>query len=230
MSLTRAVAFRRRAGAGTIVAFFLVLLAGTLIAPTDSHANADQLRAAALHPGAAQAAAWCEILAGVLAPVVVLTLMHIVRDRGRAVANVGGVLGILGSAGSTLIGLHGLFIGALAGQGHATGIAVLGRLDHVASGVPVLFFVLPVALVLLAVAVFLAGYAPRWVIPVAVLFLLADFAPVPGAEIVQIVLGLAAFGRIAQGIFAMGDAEWESGLAAGAAPVPVIQASPARGR
>jgi hypothetical protein len=57
--------------------------------------------------------------------------------------------------------------------------------------------------------------------PVAVLFVLADFVPAPGAEIVQMVLGLAAFGRIAYRIFGMSDAEWESGPATGAlSPAP----------
>jgi hypothetical protein len=162
-----------------------------------------------------QASAWCEILAGVLAPVVVLTLMHIVRSRGVVLAHVGAILGILGSIGGALIGLHGLFIVALAGQGGATGNTVLDRLDHIAPAITVLFFALPVALVLLAVAVVRAGLAPRWVIPVAVLFLLTEFAPVPGAEIIQMALGLAAFGRIALNIFGMSDAEWESAPAAG---------------
>ena len=83
--------------------------------------------------------------------------------------------------------------------------------------IPVLF-ALPVALTLLAVADVLAGLAPRWVIPVAVLFLLAGFAPVPGADFIQIALGLAAFGRIAYRILRMTDAEWESGPAARALP------------
>ena len=222
MSMSHAAAFRRRAGAATIVAFFLVLLAGTLLEPTDSHTNSDQLRAAALHSGAAQAAAWCEILAGILAPVVVLTLVHIVRGRGVVLAHVGGILGILGSIGGTLIGLHGLFIVALADQGSATGTAVLSRLNHIAPAITVLFFALPVALVLLAVAAVRGGYAPRWVIGVAVLFLLCEFAPVPGAEIVQMVLGLAAFGRIARSIFAMSDAEWESAPAGAASPAAVL--------
>ncbi len=227
MSMTSAAAFRRRAGAASIVAFFGVLLAGTLIEPTDSHANADQLRAAALHSGAAQATAWCEILTGVLAPVVVLTLMHIVRGRGVVLAHAGGILGLLGSIGGTLVGLHGLFIVALAGQDHATGMAVLARLDHIAGGVPVLFFALPVALVLLAVAAVRGGYAPRWVVPVAVLFLLGEFAPLPGAEIVQLALGLAAFGRIARSIFAMSDEEWTSaaGPRSGSQPVTASAAA-----
>jgi len=213
MSITNAAAFRRRAGATAIIAFFCALLASTLAEPTDSHSNNDQLRAAVAHSGAMQASAWCEILAGVLAPVVVVTLMHIVRARGTVLAHVGGILGILGSAGCTLIGLHGLFIAALAGQGDAT--AVLDRLDHITPGVPVLFFALPIALTVLAVAVVRGGLAPRWVIPVSVLFLLTDFAPIPGAEVVQLVLGLAAFGRIAWTVFGMSDAEWESAPNAG---------------
>ena len=180
MSISHAAAFRRRAGAGTIIAFFCVLLASTLIEPTDSHSNGDQLRAAAAHSGAMQAASWCEILAGVLAPVVVLTLMHIVRGRGVVLAHVGGILGILGSASGALIGLHGLFVVALAGRGDAT--AVLDRLDHIAPAITVLFFALPVALAMLAIAAVRGGLAPRWVIPAAVLFVLADFARAGGGN------------------------------------------------
>jgi hypothetical protein len=218
MSITNAAAFRRRAGAAAIIAFFCLLLASTLLEPTDSHASSDQLRAAAAHPGAMQASAWCEILAGMLAPVVVLTLMHIVRRRGVVLAHVGGILGILSSAGGTMIGLHSLFIVALAENGGGTSNAVLTRLDDIAPAVPVLFFALPVALTLLAVADARAGLVPRWVIPAAVLFLLADFVPAPGAEIAQLALGLAAFGRIAYRILGMSDTEWESGPATGTLP------------
>ena len=116
-----------------------------------------------------------------------------------------------------MIGLHSLFIVALAQDGGGAGNAALTRLDHIAPVIPVLF-ALPVALTLLAVADVLAGLAPRWVIPVAVLFLLAGFAPVPGADFIQIALGLAAFGRIAYRILRMTDAEWESGPAARALP------------
>jgi len=214
MSITNASAFRRRAGATAIIAFFCLLAASTLLEPTDSHANSDQLRAAAAHPGAMQASAWCEILAGMLAPVVVITLMHIVRRRGVVLAHIGGILGILGSASGIMIGLHSLFIVALAGNAGGTGNAVLTRLDHIASPIPVLFFVLPVALALLAVAAVRAGLAPRWVIPAAVLFVLADYVPAPGAEIIQMALGLAAFGRIAYRILGMSDTEWEHGPAA----------------
>lgn len=220
MSITNAPAFRRQAGGTAIIAFFCLLLASTLLEPTGSTANSDQLRAAAAHPEAMQASAWCQILTGVLAPVVVITLMHIVRRRGVVLAHVGGILGILGSVGGTMIGLHGLFIVALAQDGGGAGNAVLTRLDHIAPAIIVLFFALPVALAMLAVADVRAGLAPRWVIPAAMLFLLAGFAPVPGADFIQIALGLAVFGRIAYRIFGMSDAEWESGPAAAAPSSP----------
>lgn len=174
-----------------------------------------------------QASAWCQILAGVLAPVVVITLMHIVRRRGVALAHVGGILGILGSVGATMIGLHGLFIVALAQDGGGAGNAVLTRLDHIAPVVPVLIFALPVALTLLAVADVRAGLAPRWVIPAAVLVLLAGFVPAAAAGIGQLVLGLAVFGRIAYRIHRMSDAEWESGQAAAAPSSPDPVTAPA---
>lgn len=216
MPITNAPAFRRRASAAAIFAFFSLILASTLLEPTHSHVNNDQLRAAAAHPGAMQASAWCEILASMLAPVVVIALMHIVRRRGVVLAHVGGILGILSSVSGAMIGLHGLFVAALAGNGTGAGNAVLTSLDHLAPAVPVLFFTLPLALTILAVANVRAGVAPRWVIPAAVLFLLAEFAPVPGAELIQMALAFAAFGRIAHRIVTMSDTEWQSGPAAGA--------------
>lgn len=228
MSSTSALAFRRRAAATSIIAFFGLMLASTLLEPTGSHAPGDQLRAAAAHPGAMQASAWCEILAGILAPVVVLALMHIVRRRGVVLAHVGGILGILGSAGGVMIGLHSLFVVALADNGAGAGNGVLARLDQLAPAVPVLFFALPVALAILAVADVRAGLVPRWVIPAAVLFVLVDLAPVPGAEFIQMALAFAAFGRIAQRIFTMSDSEWQSGPADGAlSPAPPAAAKAA---
>ncbi len=204
---TNTARFRRRAGASTIVAFFVALLAATVLEPTDSHANADQLRAAAAHPGAMQATAWLEIIAGVLAPVVVLTLMHVVRGRGSRLAHVGGVLGVLGSVGMALIGLHRLFVVALAQQG-GSAASVLDRLDRLAPAIIVLFFVLPIAFVLLAGAIVRAGLAPRLVLAGAAVFLVADMVPLPGAEFVQLALGLVTFGWIAGRIIRMTDAEW----------------------
>ena len=211
---------RRRAGATSIVAFFTALLIATVLAPTDSHANSEQLRAALAHPGRMQAAAWLEIAAGILAPVAVLTLMHVVRGRGARLAHAGGILGVLGSVGMSLIGVHRLFIVALAQQGGDRAGAVLDRLDHLAPAIIVLFFALPIAFVLLAAACVRNGLAPRRVLAGAVVFLVLDSAPVPGAELLQLALGLATFGWLARRISALTDRQWTGADPSTAEPVP----------
>ena len=190
--------FRRRAGALSLVALFPALLASTAIDPLgDNHDNATQLHNAVGHSGAVVASAAFELLAAALAPVAVLWLVQLVNGRGRVLANIGGVLGVAGSLGMALIGVHQLFIAALADADPAHGTAVLDRLDHLAGPIVVLFFLVPVALVLLAVAARRARLVPSWVPGVAGLFFIADFTPLPEAEIIQLLLGLAAFGTIA---------------------------------
>ena len=56
-----------------------------------------------------------------------------------------------------MIGLHSLFIVALADNGGGAGNAVLTRFHQIAPAIIVLFFALPVALTLLAVANVRAG-------------------------------------------------------------------------
>ncbi len=208
MSRTTVSTFRRRVGVGSIVAFFVALLTATALEPTDSHTNAGQLQAAAAHAARMQASAWLEIVAGVLAPVVVLTLMHAIRDRGRRLAHIGATLGLAGAVGMTFIGLHQLFIVALAQRGGAGAGAVLDRLDHLAPAVVALFFAMPVGLVVLAAAAVRAGLATRLVLAGALLFLVIDMVPVPAAEIVQLTLGLVTFASIGRSILATTDAQW----------------------
>jgi predicted membrane channel-forming protein YqfA (hemolysin III family) len=190
--------FRRRAGALSLVALFPALLVSTAIDPLgDNHDNTTQLHNAIGHSGAVVASAALELLAAALAPVAVLWLVQLVNDRGRVLANIGGVLGIAGALGMALIGLHELFIAALADTDPAHGTAILDRLDHLAGPVVVLFFGVPIALVLLAIAAHRAHLVPTWVPALAGLFFIADFTPIPEAEIIQLLLGLAAFGTIA---------------------------------
>lgn len=219
--------FRRRLGAASIVAFFLVLLAGGIIAPTDSHKNADQLAAAATHPARVQAMAWLAIVASMLAPVVVLTLVHLVRRRGVVLAHLGAIVGIVGSIGMAAIGVHALFVIAIAQRGGSSGVAVLDRLNHLAPAMLVLFFLLPLALVLLAGAAARAGLAGRWVVAGAIAFLVADQLPLPGVEVVQQLIGLAVFGSLARRILRLSDSEWERPELAATARRPRTTDAPA---
>ena len=211
--------FRRRAGALSIVGLFVAMLAATLIEPTESHSNSDLVSAAVAHAGRMQAAGWCEIGAGILAPVAVLTLAHVVVDRGARLARIGAVLGILGSVGTTLIGVHRFFVVAVAQSDSAHAVAVLDRLDQIVPVLVLFVFAFPFALVLLAGAVVRAGLAPRWVLPAAIVFLVVDLTPLPKAELVEILVGLAAFGRIAWRILGLSDEAWE-------APRLIVEAPP----
>lgn len=190
--------FRSRAGAFSVVGLFVALLASTAVDPLgDNHDNAVQLHKAAGHTGAVVASAALELIAAAFAAVAVLWLVQLVRGRGSTLANAGGALGVLGSVGMAMIGVHQILVAALAEADPARGVAVLDRLDHLAGPAPVLFFFVPVALVLLAVAVHRAGLVPGWVPALAGVFFVLEFLPLPGAEVAQLVLGLVAFGTIA---------------------------------
>lgn len=190
--------FRRYAGAIAPAVMFVALLVSTALDPLgENHDNAVQLGKAVGHSSAVVASAAFELIAAALAPVAVLWLVQLVRGRGRTLATIGGVLGVLGAVGMTLIGIHQLFIAALADTDRARGVAVLDKLDHLAGPLPILFFLTPIALVLLAVAIHRAGLVSVWVPAAAGLFFVIDFVPIPGAEVIQLLLGLAVFAAIA---------------------------------
>lgn len=173
----------------------LVLLIGTLIAPSDSTDNGPQLAAAAAHGSRWVAAAACELLGAVLLALAVTAIVGAVRDRGVGLANAGGMLGVLGSLGLCFISLHHWFIYALASTDSVTALHVLHRLDNSAG--PIAFpmmFAGPISLVVCAAAAVRAGILPRWTIAGAVVFFVADMLPIPAAEEIQMIVGMATFG------------------------------------
>lgn len=189
---------RRTACAIALPLLPLMLLAGTLVSPTDSTKNGPQLAAAAAQGGRFVAAALFELVGAILLVLAVAALVAAVRDRGVALANAGGILGVLGTLGLACISLHHLFVYALATTDAPTALHVLHRLDRSAG--PVVFpmmFAGPLALVLLVGAAVRAGLVPRWTIAGAVVFLVSDMLPIPAAEEIQMLVGLATFGAIA---------------------------------
>lgn len=94
---------RAQACALALPLFPVALALGSLVSPTDSVKNADQLRAAAAHGGAWQAAALVELASAALLALGVAALVSAVRERGRMLSTVGGGLGVLGAIGMTLI-------------------------------------------------------------------------------------------------------------------------------
>ncbi len=190
--------FHRLACTFALPAFPLALLAGTLVAPTDSTANADQLRAAAAHGGAWQASALLELLAAALLPFAVAGAVRAIRGRGATLARVSGVFGVLGTLGMTMIAARHLFIYGLAGSDMTTALHALDRMDNGAGTIALpLMFGGPLALITLTAAAVRAGAAARWTVPGALLFVIGDMLPIPGAEILQGALGAAVFGTVA---------------------------------
>jgi hypothetical protein len=197
---------RRTVCALALPALPLTLLAGTLISPTDSTTNAVQLRAAAAHGSAWGAAALLELLATALMPLAVAAVVHVVRRRGAALANIGGVLGILGTVGMAAIAFRHLFIYGLAGIEPTAALRTLDRVDHSFGAVALpLMFAGPIAFVILAAAATRARVAPRWIPVGAFIFFVSDMVPIPGAEVVQMLVGLATFGTLALGILRLDD-------------------------
>jgi hypothetical protein len=211
VSQANATNLGRKACALALPAFPLALLAGTLISPTDSTKNATQLRAAAAHGSAWQAAALLELLAALLFPFAIAGVIRAVRGRGARLANTGAVFGILGTLGMAAIGFRHLFIYGLATTDSATALHVLDRIDNGAGAVALpLMFAGPIALILLVGATARARLAPRWVTFGAIAFFISDMLPIPAAEELQGLIGLATFATIAHRILRHADGHAET--------------------
>jgi hypothetical protein len=196
----------KRLSALALPAFPLALLAGTLVTPTDSTENADQLAAAAAHGAAWSGAAACELLAAALIPFAVVAVARAVHGRGARLATAGVVLGFLGTLGMTSIALRHAFVYGLATADRATAVHALDRVDDV-FGPPVLLLMIcaPVAWVVLAAAAARAGIASRLVPVGAFAFLVVDMLPLPGAEELQGIVGIATFGALAWSLVRVGE-------------------------
>src|SRR5690348_3103408 len=141
----------------------LVLLAGTLISPTDSTDNAVQLQAAAAHPASWAAAALLELLAAAVLALAAAGVVLAVTDRGVTVANVGGLCGLLGAVGMAGIAFRHVFIYGMSVIDPAQAVKSLDRVDTTFGLVVLpLMFLGPIAFVVLSAAAVRAHLAPLW--------------------------------------------------------------------
>ena len=99
------------------------------------------------------------------------------------------------------IALRHLFIYGLATAPQATALHALDRVDH-AAGLVILpcMFAGPIALIVLVSAAARARFVPRWTIAAAVLFFISDSLPIPAAEEMQGLIGIATFAVVALGL------------------------------
>jgi hypothetical protein len=179
-------------------AFPLALLATTFVTPTDSTDNGRQLAAAAAHGPAWIGAALLELLAAALIPFAVVAVARAIRGRGARLASTGAALGFLGTLGMTSIALRHAFVYGLATAERATALHALNRVDDAFGPIVLLLmFCAPVAWIVLAAAAARARIASRLVPVGAFVFFVVDMLPIPAAEELQGVVGLATFGTLA---------------------------------
>ena len=203
--------FRRRATTIALPGIPLALLVGSLISPTDSTENAVQLQAAAAHAGRWQGAALLELLTAALFPLAAAGIVHLVRRRGSALAHVGAVAAGLGTLGMSAIAFRHLFIYGLTATDRASALQVLDRLDNHAGAIALpLMIAGPLTWILLTGAAARAGLVSRWLVVGAVAFAVSDSLPIPAAEEIQSLIGLATFGALAVRLLGLDDAQWES--------------------
>jgi hypothetical protein len=192
--------------------FPLVLLVGTLVSPTDSTDNAVQLHAASSHGSAWVAAALFELLAAALIPLAVASVVTAVRERGATLATVGCAFGILGTLGMAAIAFRHVFIYGMAGIPQTHALHALDRVDHVFGPVVLpLMLLAPIAFIVLAGAAVRARIVPRWVLVGVIGFAVVDMLPIPEAEVVQGVVGVATLAVLARAV---------AGAVSGTAPEP----------
>lgn len=208
--ISNAPSLRRRACALALPGIPLALLVGSLVSPTDSNDNAAQLHAAAAHAARWQGAALLELLTAALFPLAAGGVVHVVRRRGAGLAHAGALFAGLGTLGMASIALRHLFIYGLTAADQQTALRVLDRLDSHAGVVAMpLMIAGPLAWIVLAGAAARAGIAPRWIVVGMVAFAFVDNFPIPAAEEVQGLIGLATFGAIALRLLRLRDADWE---------------------
>lgn len=190
---------RRLAPVAALPGIPLVLLVGGFVSPTDSTDNATQLRAAAAHAVRWDIAACLELFTAALFPLAAVAVARVVRERGGATALAGAALAGLGTIGMASIGLRHLFIYGLATAPQAMALHALDRVDNAVGPIILLcMFGGPFALIALTLAAARAGIVPRLLVVAAVLFFISDSLPIPAAEEIQGLIGLATFGYLAR--------------------------------
>jgi hypothetical protein len=139
-----------------------------------------------------------ELLAATFAIGTIAAFLGVTRHRGSGLANAGAVIGIPGCIGMVLIAAHRLFIYALVSSHTPNPLQALDQVDAAVGPIPILFFAMPVAMLLFAGAAVRARIAPPATLVLAALFFVLDFIPaLPEHEILQLGIGLLAFGWIA---------------------------------
>ncbi len=235
LKITDANNFRRTAVGLCLIAGPLAALIGALVAPWEgTDETAAWLQVLAENPVRGQIGAVLLYLGYLLVAVGVFGMIHLLRSRAVVLGHVAGALAIWGWVtlpGLLITDFYDLSLAEALGPQEGAAIAERGQ-DYAGAaimGIPVLLGM--VGLLLLAVALWRAGFAPAWV---PLVLLVGNAAGSYDAYSLAFVttwwaLWLVALGYLGLQVLRMSDEDWERGVVpaiggtAGTAARPRVQ-------
>lgn len=222
MTNVTASRFRRIATGTSLIVFPLSMLGAALAQPVLGEEARQVYDAAVAHPGRIAASAAVGTPGVLLWIVAVAGTVHLVRERGAALAHVGAGLALLGTLGHMVMATLFLVLLGLPQTGDRT--QLVPALDRIAGHVFPLAMPLlllgAIGLVLLSIALRRAGQAPL-ATPLLVGFgFLSEFVPFGGTTGDVVLWALAGTGLALVGlrVLAMTDAQWQAPASAPTTP------------
>ena len=218
--------FRRGAAAVGLVTTALLMVVSTVFAPEFPDGFAERLAAIEAAGSQGKISAVTFALAQLPFLVGVLGIAHMLRERAPILSNLGASLAVIGGFGHSVVGGVSLVHLSMAAdaQNRAAHAAVV---EAVESGPAVPFLVMGLlgtvlGILLLAIGLWRARIAPRWVGPALGAFLVVEFAGQAisqWASLLSVVLYLVAFTALAVTIWRSPAGAWASA----ATPAPPHQ-------
>lgn len=211
------VTYRRRAAAFCLVTTALLSAVSVALAPEYPGGSAERLAAISAGGNAARLSAIAFTLSQLPFIVAVAGIAHLLADRAPVLSNLGVTFAVVGGFGHSVFG--GLSLAYVAAADDAANRSLYGGLvTAIESGPAVVFMMMGLAgtvlgILLLAVGLWRAKVAPRWVGPVLGAFLVAEFA---GSALsdwsshLAVALYLAAFTALAVTVWRTPDDQWGS--------------------
>lgn len=205
----------RRYTSGVALALFPALLVVEApIDPAGDGTGEEMYQAATEHGGALALCAALLFISGALMIPAVTAVLHLARDRGGALANVGATLGVLGGLGHIAIAMFYFFALALPGGDEAQMVSYVERVNGSAAGAVAFPLILcfAVGVLVLGWAAWRAGLIGVWgPVAVTVAVLVAEVLPagMPALQIAANTLATAVFGFLGLRVIRMANTDWD---------------------
>jgi hypothetical protein len=209
---------RRLAAGLCMIGAPLTLLVGALLHPDSGNSASDHIAAIAANPGRNYASHTTILVGLVLFLGAILGLVHLLRQRAPAVADVGGALAIVGLFGATsIVAVDGIAFTQI-GQPDADAQEMAALLDRItkSAGARVIAVVgalsLLVGMFVLAYGLWRTRAVPSWVPPgvaaAAIAFFVGQVTDSPVIFAVAFAAYLVTLGVVGWSVLSQSDDEW----------------------